>query len=399
MKNIQLHISRYLLLFGLFSILVIVPSELRAQNNIQSPFEKAKHDNNDDKQLCAAVGKLKDDKYCELFTKYEVAISTNREAAREIRNQMIDLLKFRIDRYFDAHIHGEAVKAKWFQSVLDILGIGLAFTGSIVGGARTKTVLAAVEGSFLSGRNSVNDRFYLLQIQILINKMNADRIEQWTAIVGRKKDGVAGDEFSWDSAKGELQQYLFLGSFTNAFDSLVQQTGAQVLTAQTKLGTAIVLAAGSQSVLAAKLHNFTGYITRMNVMAIKLEADIAAKQLEIVAAGAAVPLVPATVAAKIAEKAVLEAKQASLKDNYKNIFLAIKLGGDFAVIDGQLKAKYSATPAVMTPYNNVINNLTTNPSVITYQDYDLALTSINEFAGADIDLNKRFLGLLQLYKI
>lgn len=395
------------LLFDFVLVQMVTPIQINAQGKKPSIFSNnPQSDPNDDEKLCAAGGALANDKFCTNFKGYNDNVDTNKPQAIEYRNRMIDLLKYQIDEYYDAHIHGRVVKTKWFQTVLDILGIGLAFSGNIVGGLRSKTVLAATAGSFQAGRNSVNDRFFLLQQQILINKMNSNRLNQWAAIVAKKNDGVNANEYSWDSAKTDLQHYLFLGSFTNALDSLVEQTGAQVQTAQTNLN--FVLKAVSQTTLANKITNFTGYIRPMFAMAGKLDSDIAAKQAEVAAAklaagiavGAPLPVpVPPAIAAKIAETTALEAKKTSLLKNYNNIFVALKISGDFAVIDQKLKAKYSATPAVMTPYNNVFNNLETNPGVITQSDYDLALTSINEFAGEDDEMNKRFLAILDLYKI
>jgi hypothetical protein len=403
--------SRYLivafLLFGSLLVQMAIPIQINAQGKKPSIFSNnPQSDPNDDEKLCAAGGTLANDKFCTYFKGYNDNVDTNKPQAIEYRNRMIDLLKYQIDEYYDAHIHGRVVKTKWFQTVLDILGIGLSFSGNIVGGLRSKTVLAATAGSFQAGRNSVNDRFALLQQQILINKMNSNRLNQWAAIVAKKNDGVNGNEYSWDSAKADLQHYLFLGSFTNALDSLVEQTGAQVQNAQTNLN--VVLKSVNQTTLAAKLQNFSGYIVPMYAMAGKLDSDITAKQLEVdaarlaagIAVGAALPVpIPQAIAAKIAEKTALEAKKASLLENYKNIFFAIKVSGDFTVIDQKVKATYGGNAAVMTPYDKVFNNIQTNPSVITQRDYDFALATINEFAGEDAEMNKRFLAILLLYKI
>jgi hypothetical protein len=375
MKKNQFHIA-CLLILGLFSLIFIIPSNANAQiGGITS--NKMEENPNDDEKLCNSTNEwATNNSFCNYYSNYKTNVDTNKPKAQEYRNRMIDLLKIQIDDIYNNHKNGRVTHTKWFQTILDILGIGLAFSGNIVGGLRNKTVLAATSGSFQAGRNSVNDRFHLLQQQILINKMSANRLDQWANIVGKKKLGV--DEFSWDNAKADLQQYLFRGSFTDALDSLVEQTGAQVQTAQSNLN--VVLNAVSQTVLTAKLKNFKEYLVPMNTMASKLDAEI--KQT--------------TDADK---KSELEKKKASLLENYRNICLGIKIGGDFAVLDQKVRTTYGSTPSVMTPYDNVFNNIQSNPSVITFADYDFALASINEFAGKETDLNNRFLAILQLYKI
>jgi hypothetical protein len=395
MKKIRLLIS-YLLLLGLFSIPFVFPSELNAQVGGKTLGDKLEDNPNDDEKLCNPNNREKYNKFCEYYKNYKDSTDTNNVKAAEYRNRMIDLLKVQIDDHYNDHKNGRVTHTKWFQTILDILGVGLAFTGNIVGGLRTKTVLAATSGSFQAGRNSVNDRFHLLQQQILINKMNSNRLDQWAKIIDRKKLDI--NDFSWDNAKAELQQYLFRGSFTDALDSLVEQTGAQVQISQTNL-TNVVLKAVSQNTLAAKLQNFNGYFVPMNSMGKKLDADIEVKKAEIQAAKDAKPLVQADIDKKTTEKVELEVKKTNLLENYKNIFTAIVASGDLDDINKQLRAKYSETSTVMTPYDKVFQNLITNPSVITFDDYDKTLASINEFAVKDVEMNKRFLAILQLYKI
>lgn len=398
MKKIPLSVLCLLLFTGLSVILATFPVHIKAQTALN---KNPKSDPNDDENLCKVSEKpLENDKFCSYYRDYVRNVDDNPAAAAEYRNRMIDLLKVQIDEYYNEHKNGRVKKTKWFQTVLDILGVGLAFTGNIVGGSRSKTVLAATAGAFQAGRNSVNDRFELLQQQILINKMNANRLEQWARIVGLKNSTVS--EFSWDNAKGELQQYLFRGSFIDALDSLVQQTGAQVQVQQTNLNN--VLKAVTQTALAAKLKNFTGYIRPLNERAIKLDADIAAIALEIASniallgVPAPAPL-PAAILAKQVKKTELQTKKDNLMENYKNIWLAIQVGGDFDVIDQKIRTKFAAALPVITRYDAFLTNFKNTPAVLTADDYDFVLTKVNAVIGDDDELDKRFLDILNTNKL
>jgi hypothetical protein len=370
-------------------VLWVAPSGIIAQSK-PPPFNQVpKSDPNDDERLCVADKKpLANDKYCKYYAGYKINVDTNNAKAEDYRNQMIDLLQVQIDEYYAGYKNGHVKNTKWFQSVLDILGVGLAFTGNIVGGIRTKTVLAATSSAFQAGRNSVNERFDLLKQQILINKMNANRTNQWARIVGRKGDGVSA--FGWDSAKAEMQQYFFRGSFEDALDSLVDDTGAQVRESQQNLQH--VLSAVSNTELTAKLINFTDYLVPMNKTALQLDAEIAAISPIILA----LPLGAAKVQ-KQAEEADLKAKKTALLENYKNILTAIKVGGDFDIIDQKIRGKYPA--AVVGLYDTYFGNLKATPPTITADQYDFILTKINAVVGEDAVLNRRFMEILKTHKL
>jgi len=344
---------------------------------------------NDDTKLCGKpAGLIRDDTYCTLYLKYDENFATYPASAKAYRDRMIDLLKLQIDDFYDAHKSGRTVKTKWFQSFLDVLGIGLALSGNIVGGVRPKTVLAATAGAFQAGRNSVNDRFDLLKQQLLINKMNANRLNQWEAIT--KKKGLPVSEFGWEAAKAELQQYLFRGTFSDALDSLVDETGAHVDEAKKRVKDREAI---SETEYKAKQMNFKDYLVPMDALGRKLDANIKSKK------EAVDKLTDKDEKDKIEkELAVLIAKKKALIDNYANVWTSLLSGGYYETIEAKIKAEFGDYPAVIDSYNKAIANIRANPPTAGASDYDNVFTKINAVVAADEKLNKSFLDILKANK-
>lgn len=378
-----------------FSLIIyfLVQISIPIHSNGQSIYsDMPKSYQKDDTKLCAVGAERYNEDFCIDYRGYLSNETVNPPKAAEFRDKMLYDLKREIDDYYNGYKIGREKKTKWFQTVLDILGIGLAFAGTVSNGARVKTVLGATAGSFLAGRNSVNDRFQLLQQKILINTMESNRLKKWAEIVELMQKDIK--EFRWEDARGKLQEYAFRGTFEDALNSLVDESGAQVQNAQINLKN--VRKAVSQTTLKAKLDNFNGFIRPMNVTAIKLDADITAINAAIpgLAAGS-----PALLKAQ-GDLADLQTKKNNLMENYKNIWLAIQVNGDFDAIDQKIQTNYGAFPAVIGRYTAFKANFdATPPGPITADDYDFVLTKVNAVVGEDEDLNNRFLEILKTHKL
>ncbi len=387
MKSATYQISAIVLSFGLVLGLIVPPSEALSQTSIFTG--KPNSDPNDDEILCEKANSvLENDKYCVLYKDFKRSFGANNAQAEATRNQMIDLLRLQIDEYYNEYKNGRVKKTRRLQFLLDILGIGLAVAGNIVGGARSKTVLAASSGAFLAGRNSLNDRFDLVRQQILINKMNANRTNQWARIVSLKNESVGS--FGWDAAKAEMQQYLFRGSFEDALDSLVEDTGAQVTAAQNNLQQ--VLDAVPEGVLEAKLTNFNDYIAPMNRAAAKISENIRKLTDEIATLNDSPEKEK-----KEAERRDLIARQENLQQNYQSILTALTASGDFDAIKEKVRTKYPE--AIVQLYDQYLRRYKASPPTITMDEYDFVLTKINGVLGFDEPLGNRFLEILRKYKI
>ncbi len=146
---------------------------------------------------------------------------------------MIEVVRGQVDTIYKLRKDGRKTKIRWLQTLLDFLEIGKAGAIGIMNGERAKTVTGIGLNILQGGRTSFNKNFEILQTQVLINKMNSNRADVFTEIVQKK--ALSADDYSWYAAKNDLRRYLLAGTFNNALDSLVDETGAAVVVAQNNL--------------------------------------------------------------------------------------------------------------------------------------------------------------------
>jgi hypothetical protein len=182
----------------------------------------------DDKTLCASNAS----EYCVFYGRYDKPGAVNYQRV-QARNEMIQLVRGQIDTYYKLRKDGRKTKLRWLQTLLDFLEIGAATSIAIMNGERAKTVVGAALNGFQGGRTAFNKNFEVLQTQVLINKMNSNRAEIFTEILRSMSKNA--EDYSWYAAKNDLRRYLFAGTFNNALDSLVEETGANVSRAERTL--------------------------------------------------------------------------------------------------------------------------------------------------------------------
>jgi hypothetical protein len=109
-------------------------------------------------------------------------------------------------------------------------------------GERARGIVGAALSGFQGGRTAFNKNFEVLQTQVLINTMNANRADIFTEIV--TSSARPSSDYTWYAAKNDLRRYLFAGTFNNALDTLVDQTGANVQQAEENLRAVGEISAG-----------------------------------------------------------------------------------------------------------------------------------------------------------
>jgi hypothetical protein len=195
----------------------------------------------DDKKLC----KVKDDQndlewtnddseFCKFYKIYAKNMDDNPATAQKARNRMIDLVQSQIETYYKARKDNRKTLVANLQMIFDILEIGTAAaTGIIKGTLRAKSVLAQALSGFQAGRTAANRNFEILQTQVLINTMKSNRAKIKTEIATGKSRSV--DDYSWYKAKDDLTRLLNAGTFSEALDKLVEDTGTDVARAEAEL--------------------------------------------------------------------------------------------------------------------------------------------------------------------
>lgn len=242
-KQMYLRNAVFLLLFT-----ILFSSVLMAQKR---PAAVDFDTNSDDDRLCGfnssnksvtGKGDLTSTKFCRLYKLYLENKDGNANGlriARDARNDMINIIQGQIDSYYKDLKNGRRTKNKWFQFVLDVLEVGSSTAIAIMNGERAKTVVGAGLAGLQGGRTAFNKNFEILQMQVLINKMNEKRARILTGIVLKKDDPVsaeiATDAYRWEEAKNDLRDYLIAGTYNDALDTLVEETGEDSKEAKTIL--------------------------------------------------------------------------------------------------------------------------------------------------------------------
>lgn len=221
-----------------FSILcsIVYSSGIGVSFGQKMPNSLKMDTNTDDLQFCGAKA---DTDFCALYQNYKhgVDLATQNDATpdekRAARNEMIEVVRGQADTYYKLRKDGRKTKIRWLQTLFDFLEIGTAGAIGIMNGERAKTVTGIGLNILQGGRTSLTKNFEILQTQVLINKMNANRADIFAEIVQKK--GLSAEDYSWYAAKNDLRRYLLAGTFNNALDSLVDETGAAVVAAQNNL--------------------------------------------------------------------------------------------------------------------------------------------------------------------
>ena len=156
-----------------------------------------------------------------------------KEKAKLARNRLIGIGREQVDAMFYGYIKKDRKQRAIIQFVLDFLEIGAASAIAITNGERAKNIISEGLGALQATRTSLNKNFQLLERQILINKMAADRATILTDIFD-KRDLDAG-QYSWEDARADLRAYRNAGTIDGALINLSSDVGRQKEAAEDKL--------------------------------------------------------------------------------------------------------------------------------------------------------------------
>lgn len=153
-----------------------------------------------------------------------------REEARLIRNRLIATGIDQIDANFNNFQRKDRKKREWLQFLLDFLEIGASTAISITNGERAKSLISEGLGALQGSRTSLNKNFKLLERQIIINKMVADRAKILALILGKLNEDVS--QYPWESARSDLRNYFNAGTIDSALSNLSTSTGKEAFDAE-----------------------------------------------------------------------------------------------------------------------------------------------------------------------
>jgi hypothetical protein len=157
----------------------------------------------------------------------------DRAAAKLLRNRLIGIGREQVDAMFYSELRRDRRRNRFVQVLLDVLEIGAATAISITNGERAKTVISEGLGALQAGRTSLNKNFQLLERQVLINKMEADRANILTGILAQRDRDVT--EYAWEDARADLRTYRNAGTLDGALASLNSSVGKERIDAEARL--------------------------------------------------------------------------------------------------------------------------------------------------------------------
>ena len=161
------------------------------------------------------------------------ASDIQKERAKLARNRLIAIGREQVDAMFYGFIKKDRKRRAVIQFILDFLEIGAAAAIGITNGERGKTIIAEGLGALQATRTSLNKNFQLLERQILINKMAADRASIMADILNKRD--LEASQYSWEDARADLRAYRNAGTIEGALINLSSDVGAQKEDAEHRL--------------------------------------------------------------------------------------------------------------------------------------------------------------------
>ncbi len=164
--------------------------------------------------------------YADLAAAYKNDIASGNVSKAQIdRNRLIFVAVDQMDLNFYDFQKNTRKKRALFQTVLDILEIGLSTAISITNGDRAKTLIAEGLGFAQTSRAAINKNFSLKDTQILFNKMVSKRADVLATILTKSVQDV--EQYPFEASLIDLIGYFKAGTFDGALENLNIDTGAE----------------------------------------------------------------------------------------------------------------------------------------------------------------------------
>lgn len=143
----------------------------------------------------------------------------------ELRNNIIDTEVAAIDGRYPDFKESLWRNRNLSDFAFDMTNIALGFTGTIVGGAETKTVTNALVAALTGAKTGINSDFYNQQTAMaIIAKMDALRSTQAALIWSNEKLGVS--DYPLQKAVQDIYVYYADGTVLGALQGIASTSGA-----------------------------------------------------------------------------------------------------------------------------------------------------------------------------
>jgi hypothetical protein len=173
------------------------------------------------------------------YKRYNVAVDSNQLVkAKVLRNELLFKLKRHIDANY-ADFENNLFLGKATSNVLlDITELGAAAAVGITNGERAKTIIGTALTAFKGGRKSVDVNFFRERTtESLISTMRASRSRVEEKINLGLRNDVAN--YTLEESLGDLINYFYAGSLSNALVELSQQAADEAKNAKVQTDISI----------------------------------------------------------------------------------------------------------------------------------------------------------------
>jgi hypothetical protein len=321
----------------------------------------------------------------ELESSYRAKETTDKEAAKIIRNKLIFIGVEQVDAEFNNYRKKSRKRNELLQFIFDFLEIGASTAIALTGGERVKEVIAEALTGFKASRTAFNKNFKFLELQILFNKMVSKRSQRLSEIYNKLNDPV--DAYPWERARIELRDYFFAGTIDEALSSLNIDTGLEASTQQKALeeikrNAGIVGALTPEEIKESK-DNFV-LIRQITDASVKAGAALTEEKNK----------TPQT-AQTAAEIIRLEGVQKGVLDDYRALFDVIQANAKLKALLDQIPTAFSeGDPVEKANLEASLARLKENKNP-TLLDYDSILLKLSTLISESISQDPSLAGSLK----
>ena len=170
----------------------------------------------------------------ELITEYFALANAPEPIKRAARDKIITGRIALINLNYNQFTSRFSVTKESLDFGADVTELGLNLAATAVGGAESKTILAAISSGVTGGKLAVDKNFFFEKtVSVLITSMNAERKVALLPIMkGLAKNT---DDYPLTQALSDLDAYYFAGTFVGGLQAIQADAGSKDVQAQNDL--------------------------------------------------------------------------------------------------------------------------------------------------------------------
>ena len=196
-----------------------------------------------------------------LITNFYALTNTTAEVKKTARDKIITGHVALIDLNYNQFIARFSVTKESLDFGTEVTQLGLNLATTAVGGAETKTILAAVASGVTGSKLAVDKNFFFEKtVPVLITTMNAQRKVALAPILIGMTNNT--DDYSLTRALSDIDGYYFAGTFIGALQSIQADSGVK----DSQAATNIVQIRNTQFVAEAAQHRISAILDQIDKM-------------------------------------------------------------------------------------------------------------------------------------